>query len=381
MRAGYSMYVQNAGDWDRFEAQERGEDVPGAPAVADAQIWGEELELALQCEDLGFDSLWCVEHHFTPYTLVPNPLQLLTYMAGRTTRMDMGSMVVVLPWHDPIRVVEELIMLDTFLGPDRVVRMAVGRGLGRREFEGFGIHMDDSRPRFQESLDIIKLGLTEDRFSYEGKHFRLPEVTIRPRPRDPQKILDNLHCAWGSMESMEIAAANDLKPVVIPSKSYKEYEPELARYTQLRDERGLPPVGPVVAVHAYCADTEEEAYEGAKRHLDKYGDTVNRHYEFSRGHLADLKSYQVYAEKYRKAQESGVVQTGNVFLDEHIWGTPDMCIERIERLCEMMHASAELVFMMKFGEMTFAEAERSVQLFGREVLPAVHEMADSVLVP
>src|SRR5690606_41278353 len=69
--------------------------------------------------------------------------------------------------HDPIRVVEELIMLDTFLGPDREVRMGVGRGLGRREFEGFGIHMDESRPRFQEAVDIIKLGLTEDRRSEE----------------------------------------------------------------------------------------------------------------------------------------------------------------------------------------------------------------------
>jgi alkanesulfonate monooxygenase SsuD/methylene tetrahydromethanopterin reductase-like flavin-dependent oxidoreductase (luciferase family) len=379
MRAGYSLYVQNAGDWDRFEAQERGEDVSGKPVRPDNDIWREELQLVHQVEDLGFDALWCVEHHFTPYTMVPNPLQLLSYMAGATKRMDMGTMVVVLPWHDPIRVVEELIMLDTFLGPDRDVRMAVGRGLGRREFGGFGIHMDESRPRFQEAVDIIKLGLLEDRFSYDGQFFKIPETTIRPRPRDGQRILDNMHCAWGSMESMEIAAANGLKPVVIPSKSYKEYEPELERYTELRREQGLPPVGPVVAVHAYCAETEEAAYEGAKRHLDKYGDTVNRHYEFSGGHLAELKSYQHYAEKYKKAQETGAVQTGNVFLDEHIWGTPEMCIEKLERLRELMHASSELVFMMKFGEMSYAEAEDSVQLFGREVLPAVHAMPDAVL--
>ena len=239
MRAGYSLYVQNAGDWDRFEAQERGEDVSGKPVRPDNEIWREELELVHQVEDLGFDSLWCVEHHFTPYTMVPNPLQLLSYMAGATKRMDMGTMVVVLPWHDPIRVVEELIMLDTFLGPDRDIRMAVGRGLGRREFGGFGIHMDESRPRFQEALDIIKLGLLEDRFSYDGEFFKVPETTIRPRPLDGQRILDNMHCAWGSMESMEIAAANGLKPVVIPSKSYKEYEPELERYTELRREQGL----------------------------------------------------------------------------------------------------------------------------------------------
>lgn len=380
MRAGYSMYVQNAGDWDRFEAQERGEDVPGAPLVPDADLWRGEIELARRVEDIGFDSLWCVEHHFTPYTLVPNPLQTLTYFAGVTQRMDMGTMVVVLPWHDPIRVVEELIMLDTFLGPDRDIRMAVGRGLGRREFGGFGIDMDESRPRFQEAIDIIKLGLVEDRFSYDGQFFKIPETTIRPRPRDGQRILENLHCAWGSLGSMEIAARNGLKPVVIPSKSYKEYEPELARYDELRAERGDAPARPIVAVHAYCAETEEKAYAGAKRHLDKYGDTVGRHYEFGAGHLADLKSYQHYAEKYKKAQETGTVQTGNVFLDEHIWGTPEVCIEKIDRLRKQMHASDEIVFMMKFGEMSFAEAQDSVELFGRDVLPAVHEMPVEALV-
>jgi alkanesulfonate monooxygenase SsuD/methylene tetrahydromethanopterin reductase-like flavin-dependent oxidoreductase (luciferase family) len=380
MRAGYSLYAQNAGDWDRFEAQERGEDVPGAPLTPDYDLWRGELELAEQAEDLGFDSLWCVEHHFTPYTLVPNPRQLLSFLAGRTKRVDMGTMVVVLPWHDPIRVVEELIMLDTFLGPDRDIRMGVGRGLGRREFEGFGIHMDESRPRFQEALDVIKLGLTEDRFSYDGRFFQIPETTIRPRPNDGQRIIDNLHCAWGSMESMEVAANNGLRPIVIPSKSYAEYEPELERYTELRAAQGLGPVGPIVAVHAYCAETEEAAYEGAKRHLDKYGDTVGRHYEFGGGHLAKLESYKHYAEKYAKARETGKVQTGNVFLDEHIWGTPDTCIEKIEQLRNVMHASSEFVFMMKFGEMTFPEAESSMRLFGDEVLPAVHAMPDAVLV-
>jgi alkanesulfonate monooxygenase SsuD/methylene tetrahydromethanopterin reductase-like flavin-dependent oxidoreductase (luciferase family) len=373
MRAGYSMYVQNASDWGRLEAWEAGEDAPPAPAGQDYAIWQEELELVRQVEEWGFDSVWCVEHHFTPYTMVPAPLQLLAHVAGFTERIDFGTMVVVLPWHQPIRVVEQLILLDTFLGEDRDIFLGVGRGLGRREFGGFGVDMDESRERFQEALDIIKLALTEDRFSYDGRFFQIPLLSVRPRPRDGQRILANLHGAWGSPQSVPVVAKNDLKPMVIPSKSWEDYQPELAMLRAQRDELGLPYVRPVVAIHAYCAETEQAALEGAERYLNVYGDTVNRHYEFSKGHLADLKSYQHYAEKYKKAQESGVVQTGNVFLDEHVWGTPDQCIERVKTAVTKMDAG-ELIFMMRFGGMPLEETQRSIELFAREVLPAVHEL-------
>ena len=63
-------------------------------------------------EPLGFDSIWGVEHHFSPYTMIPDVLQFLTYMAGRTSRVGFGSMVAVLPWHDPVRVAEEIAMLE-----------------------------------------------------------------------------------------------------------------------------------------------------------------------------------------------------------------------------------------------------------------------------
>ncbi|MDH4074808.1 MAG: LLM class flavin-dependent oxidoreductase, partial [Acidimicrobiia bacterium] len=111
MRFGASFFMQNYGDWDRYA--EKGYDRP--PARADWEIYDEGVHLANLVEPLGFDSIWTVEHHFTPYTMVPNSLQFLTYMAGRTERVDFGTMVVVLPWHDPIRVAEEVAMLDVLL--------------------------------------------------------------------------------------------------------------------------------------------------------------------------------------------------------------------------------------------------------------------------
>src|SRR5438445_3623351 len=100
----------------------------------DDDVYRTELALADQAEPLGFESIWGVEHHFTSYTMCPDVLQFLTYWAGRTTNIQLGSMVVVLPWHDPIRVAEQLVVLD-HMSNGRVI-FGIGGGLGRVEFDG-----------------------------------------------------------------------------------------------------------------------------------------------------------------------------------------------------------------------------------------------------
>ncbi len=138
---------QSYNDWERHEAQRWDEH----PSPSDSQVYDDELALGVQVEPLGFDSIWTVEHHFTPYTMIPNPFQLLTYFAAKTSRVDMGTMVVVLPWHDPIRVVEEASMLDNLL-QGRRLRLGVGRGAAKLEFDGLGIEMDTSASDFSRRL-------------------------------------------------------------------------------------------------------------------------------------------------------------------------------------------------------------------------------------
>src|SRR5689334_25307430 len=112
-------------------------------AQSDRDVYLNELRLAELAEPLGFQSVWGVEHHFTDYTMCPDVLQFLTYMAGRTTRVQLGSMVVVLPWHDPVRVAEDVSVLDALSGGRFI--FGIGRGLGRVEFDGFRVPMDESR--------------------------------------------------------------------------------------------------------------------------------------------------------------------------------------------------------------------------------------------
>ena len=84
--------------------------------LSDAVVLGEHMALGDLAEPLGFDSLWALEHHFTGYAMSPAPLQTLSYYAGRTKRIALGTAVIVLPWHDPVRVAEQIALLDIFCG-------------------------------------------------------------------------------------------------------------------------------------------------------------------------------------------------------------------------------------------------------------------------
>src|SRR3989442_7657537 len=115
----------------------------------DHEVYRQELRLADLVEPLGYDSIWGVEHHFTDYTMCPDVLQFLSYMAGRTERINLGSMVVVLPWHDPLRVAEQVAMLDAMSGGRLILRLR--RRAAQVEVDRFPLSMDQSPARLVES--------------------------------------------------------------------------------------------------------------------------------------------------------------------------------------------------------------------------------------
>src|SRR5690554_3720506 len=119
----------------------------------DREVWQHECAMADLAEPLGFDSVWAAEHHVTDYDMCPNTTQFLTWVAARTTKALLGSMVVVLPWHDPLRLAEELSVLD-HVSNGRTI-LGIGRGLGRVEFEAFRTPMGESRRRFNEYAEAL----------------------------------------------------------------------------------------------------------------------------------------------------------------------------------------------------------------------------------
>lgn len=173
-------------------------------ALSDAQVWDEEVKIALEAEAAGFDSIWSVEHHFTDYTMCPDPLQFLTYIAGQTKTIQLGTGVVVLPWHDPMRVAEQITMLDNLSG-GRLI-LGIGRGLARIEYEGFGVDMNTSRQKLVEMAECVFTGLENGYLEYDGEIVQQARRDIRPAPQHSFK--GRTYAAAVSPESMPIMPAS-----------------------------------------------------------------------------------------------------------------------------------------------------------------------------
>ena len=122
----------------------------GWPGMSDREAWQEEIRLARLADELGFDVIWSVEHHFFDYSFCPDNTQLLSYLAPLCTHADLGTAAIILPWNDPLRVAEKVSVLD-LLSNGRV-RLGLGRGLARREFAAFRGTMDDFARTVRRSL-------------------------------------------------------------------------------------------------------------------------------------------------------------------------------------------------------------------------------------
>lgn len=374
MKVGVTLFFQNYFDWDRYD--DRAFDRPAE--TADAQIYDEELALGDLIEPLGFDSIWTVEHHHTPYTMIPDPTMLLAYYASRTTRVDMGTMVMVLPWHHPLHLAEKIALLDNLL-KGRKFTAGFGRGASAKEFEPLGLTMEDSRDRFLESLDIIRLGLTEERFSYEGKHWQVSETSVRPRPRSTD-VAERMYCSWGSPQTLPIAANAGLGMLVIPMKPYEDYEPDFKAYNAIREANGWQPLQPIIVCWVYCSDDAGEARATARQYMGNYSDSAARHYGFATTDaFKNVRGYEYY-QQIAERQEQAAAASGlgrqdllAMFAETQVYGTPAQCIEKLARIQRITNA-AEFVGVFRYGGMPVEAAERSMRLFAEQVLPAVHAM-------
>jgi alkanesulfonate monooxygenase SsuD/methylene tetrahydromethanopterin reductase-like flavin-dependent oxidoreductase (luciferase family) len=375
VKVGVTLFAQNYLDWDRYEAVEADPTKEGLPQpVSDTQIYREQLHLGRLVEPLGFDSLWTVEHHYTPYTMVTNPTQFLAYFAGITRRIAMGTMIVVLPWHDPVKVAEGFIALDHMLA-GRGLKVGFGRGLGLREYNGMRVPMDESRERFAEGLQIVRSAFSQEWFSYDGRYYQLPRMTVRPQPREGNTLLDNIYIAWGSPQSMPVAAHENAKPLFIPQRSWEEHQQELAEYNRIRvQEHGWQPERPTAVCWVYCAETDPEAEEGARRYMAEYSDSALRHYQILGEHLQRTPGYEYYGQMARLRREHPEFRAEDVYIRNHVWGSPSSCIEKLQAINDMMGAD-EFVAVFSYGGMPVEKAEQSMRLFAEQVLPAAQRFA------
>lgn len=366
MKIGVQFNWQNHKDWGRF--LEKG---AGKPTVTDQEIYDEEMHLAGLVEPLGFDSYWAIDHHFTPYVMTGGALQHLTYWAGKTSRIDFGTMIVVLPWYDPLVIADQVSVLDNLL-QGRQLTLGVGRGAAVREFDAFRVPMGEARGRFNESLEILRRALSNEWFSFDGEHYQIPETTIRPHYRNPQRILDRMRIAWSSPETLPIAANAGLGMLMTNQKSWEDYGTDVAAFNSVRAERGWAPTQPTVVVRTSCFDTEEEAWDLMSRHSLESSESSRLHYQFDDvERFKNTKGYEQYAQLgSAKPDAAAITERG---ARPQAWGTPDQVFEKLKHIQEMTSAE-EFVLNFKFGTLPADKAESSMRLFAAEVLPRLQAL-------
>ena len=366
MKTGVFFNWQNGTDWDRYLAKD-----PSPQAVTDQQIYDEEIYLGDLVEPLGFDSYWAIDHYFTPYGMTGGALQHLTRFAGKTSRIDLGTMVVVLPWYDPLLVAHQISVLDNML-QGRKLTLGLGRGASIREFEPLGISMDEARGRFMESLEVLRLAMTQEFFSYDGEFFKIPETSIRPRFRNPEALMDRMRIAWNSVETLPIAANAGVGIFMTGQKSFEDYRKDVSQFNGIRADRGWDPIQPTVTARVACFDTETEAWDLISKHMVESLRNANLHYGFGGiSKLGTTKGYEQFG-----AREHDTLSDEQIIEREALpqaWGTPDQVFEKLKAIQQVTGAE-EFVCNFKFGTMSVHDAERSMRLFAKEVLPRLHEL-------
>ena len=336
----------------------------------DYQVYRDELRLVDQAELLGYQSIWGVEHHFTDYTMCPDVIQFLSYMAGRTERIQLGSAVVVLPWHDPLRVAEEVSMLD-HLSNGRTI-LGIGRGLARVEYQGFRLDMAESRARFVESAQCLLSGLEQGYCEYDGQFIQQPRRDIRPKPF--RSFQGRTYAAAISPESSQVMAELGVGMLIIPQKPWEEVANDLQRYREVfRHVNGQEAPPPIAVCWTFCHQDEEQAYQVARRYIGGYWESVMDHYEFKMDHLKDIPGYEYYGKVTEKIVQYGDEKVIDFFVNLQVWGTPEQCYQKILDI-RRWTGNDHYIGVFRYAAMPYETAEENMTLFAREVLPELRHL-------
>jgi alkanesulfonate monooxygenase SsuD/methylene tetrahydromethanopterin reductase-like flavin-dependent oxidoreductase (luciferase family) len=165
------------------------------------QIADDAIEQARLAEALDFETVWFAEHHFSNYSVIPSPLMMAAYCAGRTSRIKLGTGVLVLPLYDPIRLVEEIAFVDQISGGR--LQLGLGSGYQDYEFKHFGRNLSQSQAMFLEILDIIEAAFLSGEIAFNGAHFAIDRAALGLRPK--QTPMPPVYVA-GLMQNTEVQA-------------------------------------------------------------------------------------------------------------------------------------------------------------------------------
>jgi alkanesulfonate monooxygenase SsuD/methylene tetrahydromethanopterin reductase-like flavin-dependent oxidoreductase (luciferase family) len=350
------------------------------PEVA-VRTYAEHLAAWEEMDRLGYDGVGFNEHHTSPYGLMNSPNLLAAAVSQRTERLRILIYGNLLPLHKPLRLAEELAMLDCMSNGRLISGFA--RGIPR-EYRVYEVPLAQSRARFEEAWEIIRRAWTEEVFSYDGQFWSYRDVAIWPRPvQQPHPPV------WvpitGSKETIEWAARCDI-PITPGLGAHQGVREDIVRYyARCLEQHGhrLTPDHLIIQANAYIADSKARAVREVGPYTLYFNQTLFSHGNISEadlqreaGYLSSssfdyLRSENVEAVSGARERYRGLTMEGLERQAEELpWGTPDEVRRRIVEQADHVGASTVLVNMNR-GAMPHEMFMEQLRRFGTEVLPTL----------
>jgi alkanesulfonate monooxygenase SsuD/methylene tetrahydromethanopterin reductase-like flavin-dependent oxidoreductase (luciferase family) len=338
--------------------------------VTDAEVFRHEGGLAARAEDMGFDSVWTPEHHFTGYMMTPNVPQFLSWLAGQTKRIKLGTTVTVLPWQNPVRIAESFLLLDQF-SEGRAI-LGIGRGLGKEEFDGFGVPMGEARKRFREYAEALLTALETGVMEYDGEYLKQPRVELRPRPYASYK--GRVFASAVSPESVKLMANLNVGLMIIAQKPWDRVQEDLESYRErFLAMSGRPAPKPVVVAFVAVNEDATKAQEMRDKYLVEYARSTSSFYQFGNKEFAKIEGYEYYAALANNVEKHGIEKFNEFLADLQIWGRPEEVVEKLRAMVERFSIGSFIIYT-QFGDMPFDVGRANYELFARKVLPKLKDI-------
>ena len=303
----------------------------GGPNDDSGAGFREFVERNVEAESLGYHSTFLVEHHFTGFGQVSATLNLLTWIGARTTSLRLGTAVIVLPWHNPVLLAEQIATLD-LLSNGRV-DAGIGKGYRMKEFEGFSISMDEADARFEECLEVMLKAWTSDTpWSHQGTYWQYNEVVVEPP--STQKPHPQIWMGAGSPRSVKQVAQLGFNMLLGQFDSFEMIAEEVALFKSEVESLGrvFDPMSVAVARSVNLVDSTAEYDQALESRMAARRRTQN---------LALRPDFQ----DTRDSAEAGT-----------IYGSPDQVSEKIQALHDigieyvLLNAPAGISTLRRFAK-------------------------------
>ena len=337
----------------------------GGPHGSDDNFIRNEVNNLVLADSLGYDSVWITEHHFSDYSMSNDPLQLLTYIAGRTNHVKLGTQCIIVPWHNPARLAEKIINLD-ILSNGRAI-LGFGGGLSPHEFAGLGVDQNESRALYNDVLDVLIPALETGVIEGEGAFGSIPRSTLRPAPI--KTFEGRKFCGSLSGNSMYAAARHGFGNMVLmlPQRG-KETPPN--KYQEVWEEvhgAGTTPPPPMLSGNFYVHEDADYAEEQGRKYLANTRRAAIRNYSLDKpGTFANVTGYEHYEKMMLQPEQ--IDDYVENFGKGAVTGTPQMILDRLWELKEIYQPQGFFPHVY-FGGMPQVDCVRSVRMFAETVMP------------